>query len=41
MGAQFGKRQCKDCGYVEVTVIEDADKKQIKKGNKSFGKKRQ
>ena len=34
MGAQFGKYQCKDCGYVGVIVIEDENEKQIKKRNK-------
>ena len=34
MGAQFGKYECKECGYVGVIVIEDANEKQIKKRNK-------
>jgi len=34
MGAQFGKYECKNCGYVGVIVIEDTNEKQIKKRNK-------
>lgn len=41
MGGQFGKYECKNCGYIGVIVIEDANKKRIKKGNKGIGKKRQ
>ena len=41
MGAQFGKYECKDCGYVGVIVIEDANEKSIKKSNKRERAKRQ
>lgn len=39
MGAQFGKYQCKNCGYVGVLVIEEYEEDTKRKRNKSISKK--
>ena len=31
MGAQFGKYECKDCGYVGVIIIEKDENKKSRK----------
>ena len=32
MGAQFGKYQCKNCGYVGAIIVEEYEKTKRKKG---------